>query len=46
MNKTLDSISSKFITHSLQIINGHEERSFTSEELEIYRFMIGGIIGK
>lgn len=28
------------------ITNGRNERSFTTEELEIYRFMIGGIIGK
>lgn len=35
------------ITHSfLAITNGCTERSFTTEELDIYRFMIGGIIGK
>jgi hypothetical protein len=28
------------------ITNGRNERSLTTEELEIYRFMIGGIIGK
>lgn len=28
------------------ITNGRIESSFTTEELDIYRFMIGGIIGK
>lgn len=36
----------KIISKSLQIINGREERSFTPEELEIYRFVMGGIYGK
>lgn len=28
------------------ITNGRIESPFTTEELDIYRFMIGGIIGK
>ncbi len=28
------------------ITNGRIESSFTAEDLDIYRFMIGGIIGK
>lgn len=28
------------------ITNGRIESTFTTEELDIYRFMIGGIIGK
>jgi len=34
----------KNVFHS--ITNGRIESSFTTEELDIYRFMIGGIIGK
>lgn len=28
------------------IINGRIESSFTTEDMETYRFMIGGILGK
>lgn len=34
-------------THSFhEITNGRIESAFTNEDMEIYRFMIGGIIGK
>lgn len=34
-------------THGFHAItNGRIESAFTSEDMEIYRFMIGGIIGK
>lgn len=28
------------------IINGRIESSFTTEDMEIYRFMMGGMLGK